>query len=282
MKHLILFLIAGLLTVGMEATAQTETTNLLVTMKDGSVTQFDINDIDSLSFRTTEVAEAPKPGDYYYGDGTWSTALNVSKTCIGVVFYVGDVASDDAKLQTKLGPTNKGNHGLVVALRDASPTVWMAPSGNVEVSTSLNVMNGYTNTLTMRSWQANHADTPIALLNALDEYASANQAPSTSSGWYVPSLKELSTLCSGYTTDVLTNDYGDHGISMRQQVETCLKSLGDKAADFVSSGTTRFYWSSTVLTEAHHMAVGFEKGTIRDVPSNDTNNPRSLRVVLAF
>ena len=115
MKHLILFLIAGLLTVGMEATAQTETTNLLVTMKDGSVTQFDINDIDSLSFRTTEVAEASKPGDYYYGDGTWSTALNVSKTCIGMVFYVGDVASDDAKLQTKSGPTNKGNHGLVVA-----------------------------------------------------------------------------------------------------------------------------------------------------------------------
>lgn len=282
MKHLILFLIAGLLTVSMEVTAQTETTNLLVTMKDGSVTQFDINDIDSLSFRTTEVAEAPKPGDYYYGDGTWSTALNVSKTCIGVVFYVGDVASDDAKLQTKIGPTNKGNHGLVVALRDASSTVWMAPSGNVGVSTDLNVMNGYTNTLTMRNWQANHADTPIALLSALDEYASVNKAPSTSSGWYVPSLKELSTLCSGYTTDVLTNNYRDHGISMRQQVETCLKSLGDKAADFVSSGNARFYWSSTVLKEAYHMAVGFDKGTIRDVISNDTNNPRSLRVVLAF
>lgn len=282
MKQLILFLIAGLLTVSMEATAQTEATNLLVTMKDGSVTQFDINDIDSLSFRTTEVAEAPKPGDYYYGDGTWSTALNVSKTCIGVVFYVGDVAADDAKLQTKIGPTNKGNHGLVVALRDASSTVWMAPSGNVGVSTDLNVMNGYTNTLTMRNWQANHADTPIALLSALDEYASVNQVPSTSSGWYVPSLKELSTLCSGYTTDVLTNDYRDHGISMRQQVETCLKSLGDKAADFVSSGNARIYWSSTVLKEAYHMAVGFDNGTIRDVPSNDTNNPRSLRVVLAF
>ena len=282
MKQLILFLIAGLLTVSMEATAQTEATNLLVTMKDGSVTQFDINDIDSLSFRTTEVAEAPKPGDYYYGDGTWSTALNVSKTCIGVVFYVGDVASDDAKLQTKIGPTNKGNHGLVVALRDATPTVWMAPSGNVGVSTDLDVMNGYTNTLTMRNWQASHPDTPIALLTALDEYARVNQAPATSSGWYVPSLKELSTLCSGYTTDVLTNDYNDHGITMRQQLETCLKSLGDKAAEFVSSGTARFYWSSTVLKEAYHMAVGFDKGTIRDVPSNDTNNPRSLRVVLAF
>lgn len=282
MKQLILFLIAGLLTVSMEVTAQTETTNLLVTMKDGSVTQFDINDIDSLSFRTTEVAEAPKPGDYYYGDGTWSTALNVSKTCIGVVFYVGDVAADDAKLQTKIGPTNKGNHGLVVALRDASSTVWMAPSGNVGVSTDLNVMNGYSNTLTMRNWQANHADTPIALLSALDEYASVNKVPATSSGWYVPSLKELSTLCSGYTTDVLTNDYGNHGITMRQQMETCLKLLGDKAADFVSSGNTRFYWSSTVKEKAYHMAVGFDMGTIRDVPSNDTNNPRSLRVVLAF
>ena len=73
-----------------------------------------------------EKGDAPDLSVKKDSDGSYSESLNSQKTCIGVVFYVGDVAKDDESLRAKLGNTGKGYHGLVVALKDLSSTVWMS------------------------------------------------------------------------------------------------------------------------------------------------------------
>lgn len=52
-------------------------------------------------------------GDFYYSDGTWSPQLDNSKTLIGIVFYVGDPAKDDAMLRADYPGCT---HGLAVSI----------------------------------------------------------------------------------------------------------------------------------------------------------------------
>lgn len=59
------------------------------------------------------VIDAPEFGDYFYSDGTWSTELDESKTCVGLVFWTGNPAADD-KLLAQEHP--ECTHGLIMCL----------------------------------------------------------------------------------------------------------------------------------------------------------------------
>lgn len=229
--------------------------------------------------------EPVEVGYFYYFDGTYSKDLDTGKQCIGIVFYVGDVAADDAALQQRIGETNKGYHGLVVALKDMDPTIWMNPYSEVGVSTDLNLMNGYSNTEIIKLWNEDDANisNQINIVYGISAYVTENPASEKSSGWYLPSLKELSTLCSGYPEGTLSNDWKAHGTVVRDILQPKLEALGDKAQKFTTEGSTRFYWSSTGFIKANeHMSVGFADGIIRDLTSNDGSNPRGARLILAF
>ncbi|MGM9737578.1 MAG: hypothetical protein ACI3ZT_04090, partial [Candidatus Cryptobacteroides sp.] len=231
-----------------------------------------------------EIKEEPaEAGYFYYSDGTWSKDVDAGKTCIGVVFYVGDVAKDDEALKAKIGATDSGVHGLVVALKDLEPTVWMNPFADTGVSTDLNAINGYSNSQIMAAWNndANNVSNIIDIQLKMASFISANPAPEKSSGWYLPSLKELSTLCSGWR-DQIKNDWAAAGTSMRDLVHQCFDQLGESAVKMVTSGGQRFYFSSTGFGAGKHMAVGFDGGVARDLPSNDPANARSARMILAF
>lgn len=256
---------------------------LRVTFVDGDGNETTVSRILTYTKETPQ-GEPVKVGYYYYSDGSYSESLNSQKTCIGVVFYVGDVAKDDESLRAKLGNTGKGYHGLVVALKDLSSTVWMSKYKDVGVSMDLNLMNGYANTQRMIAWNNNDANigNQIDIVFKINAFAEQYPAPKTSSGWYLPSLKELSTLCSGYSDNALKNDWKTHGTTMRDQVQGRFESLGTAASAFVTSGGTRFYWSSTGVKAGSHMSVGFADGTVRDLVSNDATNPRSARLILAF
>lgn len=228
-------------------------------------------------------APAAEAGYFYYSDGTWSENLDGSKTCIGVIFHAGNVAKDDVKLQARIGTTDSKAHGLVVALKDLEPTVWMKPYAYTQVSKDLNLINGYSNTQLMNAWNADasHSSNKIDIQIKMAAFVSANPAPETSSGWYLPSIKELSTLCSGWR-DEIKNDYKAAGVSMRDKVHASFDKIGSGANKMVTSGNTRFYWSSTGYGTATHMAVGFDGGTVRDLTSDDANYARGARMVLAF
>lgn len=66
-------------------------------------------------------------GDYYYNDATWSTSLDKSKTCVGIVFALDD---RDGNIDKSL---TESVHGRVVALEDAEKkTTWGPTSVNIE------------------------------------------------------------------------------------------------------------------------------------------------------
>lgn len=241
------------------------------------VLQFDVKAVEP-------EGEPVEAGYFYYLDGTYSQELDASKECIGIVFYVGNVAADDEVLRNKIGATDKGYHGLVVAVNELDPTIWMKPYAETGVSNNLNLLNGYSNTQTMKAWNENDAniDNQINIVFGINSYINDNPVPEGCSGWYLPSLKELVTLCSGYPEGELKNDWKARGTSVRDLVQSKLELLGDKAQKLTVAGGTRFYWSSTVVGPASHMAVGFDGGVPRDLTSNDGTNPRGARLILAF
>lgn len=66
-------------------------------------------------------------GDYYYNDATWSTSLDKSKTCVGIVFALDD---RDGNIDKSL---TESVHGRVVALEDAEKkTTWGPTSVDIE------------------------------------------------------------------------------------------------------------------------------------------------------
>lgn len=236
-----------------------------------------------IAYKEDVEAVPAEAGYFYYSDGTWSKDVDAAKTCIGVIFHVGDVAKDDEVLQARIGATDSGTHGLVVALKDLDPTIWMNPYAETGVSKDLNKINGFSNTQIMNAWNddANNISNLIDIQIKMAAFVSANPAPEKSSGWYLPSLKELSTLCSGWR-DEIKNDWSAAGVSMRDKIHASFDKLGGSADKMVMEGGQRFYWSSTDIAAGKHMAVGFDGGVARDLPSNDPNNIRSARMVLAF
>ena len=172
----------------------------------------------TIATRALKYTAIVNTGDYYYSDGTFSASLISSKTCIGVIFHVGDVAKDDAVLRAKIGDTSTGNHGLVVALKDAGKgVIWqtadaaigdaglsepyvsilIAKTRDEDPDGNLNMMLGYNNTEVIKKYNKSNSGSKASILQSIDTYAASNTAPGKSSGWYLPSIKELSLIYSG-------------------------------------------------------------------------------------
>lgn len=169
---------------------------------------------------TCEVSVLNRPvlGDFYYSDGTWSTELDKNKTPIGIVFYASDPSVDDATLR-KDHP--ECVNGLVVSLDGEKITAWqpnyeqyyklvnewtdnnteyetLIVSNGQDKSDRLNKLVGYNNTKAIEAFNAapENASWPVEAVKGIEEYREKVPAPESTSDWYVPSVKELSLLCS--------------------------------------------------------------------------------------
>ena len=163
-----------------------------------------------------------KAGDFYCTDAENKTFLlpaeslsfPASATVVGIVFYVGEQASVDDLLLKKAHPTC--THGLVVSLGmdfddwlySSLPvdinTTWINAEGNPykgEVNLAEDKkMCGYSNTLALHDYNeglygstATGDDWRLKVRPCLRvrEYETRHPSPAGSSGWYVPSYKEL-------------------------------------------------------------------------------------------
>lgn len=152
--------------------------------------------------RTTNVSV----GDYYYSDGTTSSQLLSGKTPVGVVFALADpVGSDPATLEKEHSGCT---HGLVVGLKTYNTPISQSAfiddyplnvvAANARGAGMLDmgnrtVMNGYSNTKAMKTWGK------WTILDVCAEHASSYQLPSSTSGWYFPSLGEIDLLGDSYS-----------------------------------------------------------------------------------
>ena len=142
-------------------------------------------------------------GDYYYSDGTWSTERDNSKTVVGIVFSKVGATTTDSKLNTDHPHCY---NGLVVSLEEKT-TAWQSSSSSVSSWASSNLSysdlanydktNGYSNTIALKAYNEQNSANKVL---AVDGTAPSAGAPGLSSGWYLPSYKELSLLAESYAT----------------------------------------------------------------------------------
>ena len=284
-------------TLGMSAQSFT------VYPKNGAPVKYESEAVDSIVFNDKSEADvvAPRIGDIYYSDGTWSSKPKDGATPIGVVFRVG-IASDASDRASyymqKDGTTPLAEfHGYVVALKDATAdgesndgVWWSAFDSSFEgtgASTNSTDFLGYTNTqaiveTAMRDKGELSASTnnyPAAYY-ATVVYEQACPAPQTSTGWYLPSAGQME-----YMFDRV---YFDEDGSGRSCLENTFKTLGeDVASPMYASGSE--YWTSTEKVDSYGTSTwayyfSFDSSMMKPGFTADYRKNAEMRVrsVLAF
>lgn len=143
---------------------------------------------------TPEYMDVPEPqvGDFYYADGTWSTELNSSKQCIGIVFATGR-NEHDSQQYAELADVR----GYVVAVRNSDPEKQRNTFGlsskvdKSDLDGDLEIFAGYTRTHNMEQQPEYSYDNFWACWSATHHI---HPAPAMSSGWYLPAFGELNVL----------------------------------------------------------------------------------------
>lgn len=234
---------------------------------------------------------APKAGDYYYSDGTWSATLKGEKTAIGVVFAVkGDGSAIDSDVVSNYnGVTFKDNaiHGWVVSLKEITPTPRFASSSDGQSGVTVSSINGVNTETTdikgyanCSAWKSNAlADEAVytALLKAESYAADHSAMPVTgTSGWYIGAIAQMDVLRSAYNvTD--------------SKVKAALQALveDDSKADLFATetGASSYYWSSTANQGADKNSVRtivFDASVESYMSTHNGDAGRHCRPILTF
>lgn len=165
------------------------------------------------------MSEQPSIGDFYYADGRWFSTPIEGMTPVGIIFYVGDPTKDDLTLK-KDHP--ECTHGLALALFEERSSIWQSgcteygklvddwakedPEASKYISVYqgiygdyLNKIVGYNNTKVYRLFNADESNSAwqVEAIRIVDDYNEECPLPDNTSGWYIPSAKELSLMCSG-------------------------------------------------------------------------------------
>lgn len=166
-------------------------------------------------------ADELKIGDYFYSDGTWSDGglrkryddgnvviadpkpapvltnptTGASRTVVGIVFQT-DKSRIGAKEKEKLGGEDKV-HGLVMCVKNAATnqkwsTAWNIgefPKQCATIADSYNDISGYGNCEHIRSSHGSFDNYPA--FKGADGYNTTFPVPTTTTGWYLPSVGQL-------------------------------------------------------------------------------------------
>lgn len=235
-------------------------------------------------------------GDYLFSDGTCSDSPQSGKDIIGVVFWAGDPTAQDAALKRE---HPECTHGLAVAVDGDGYSAWQSDysaygsktvgdwidmnltdyasvTTGTEMTDNINKTVGYNNTKAMERFNAapENASWKVDAVEKAVAYRNYCPAPDNTSDWYVPSVKELSLLCSG-EVDGNVWDIKDN-TAVKEMVNAKLSSL--RNADEL---TDERYWSSSEADVIRPYYVNFEFGLPNMTYVKDTEYLR-LRFIIAF
>lgn len=241
---------------------------------------------------TTKVYGEPEIGDFYFSDGTYSKELIQGKTVIGVVFWTGDPARHDSALRRQQPQCTRG---LAVSLSDMtsawqsgseqfgnSVSSWLDDSDYVPIATGfegndpLNLMLGYNNTRVMEAFNEapENAKWPVEVAGKVVEYRAEVPCPERSSGWYLPSPKEMSLMCSGEINRNLGTQY-DHLTEVRDLINPRLEEVGGTVLS-----EDVFLWTSAECTDLSTLAIMFS--LYGSIGQDYKTTSCAVRCILAF
>lgn len=233
-----------------------------------------------------EISHTLQAGDFYLKDGTLlskDTPLTAAQkaACAGIVFCVGDATATDPALKRDFPQCT---HGLVVSLKEtmsawqsdydsqSSIQKWAATQKfytqggyyalNKDVgygTESPGSIQGYNNTQILKAYNEEFADSyPVTILNSLGTITEVTLPEDKTSGWYLPSPKELVELHS-----------------VMEAVNQSLTASGNNS----QLSSLWHYWSSGENSSDYPWVVNLGSGY---VSSNDKRAPYQVRLVFAF
>ena len=229
-------------------------------------------------------------GDYYYSDATWSSLLEESKKCVGIVYALDDA---DGNIATNL---SESVHGRVVAIRDCSEKVaWCVAGEDVEGIGNQTVLQDtmYVGSLPYRNGTPDSffSDETIEQLNGVRINSSTGQI----STWYTQGAlsdfngyaNTLATVGSAGTyyarINCMNHGQGLYGWYLPSAGELALLWMlhrkgvichesHDEFEDFDTFG----YWTSTEYDEGNVWYVNFWSGMITKNSKSSSYNVRPL------
>lgn len=165
-----------------------------------------------------EIGHNLQAGDFYLKDGTLlseDTQLTDAQkaACVGIVCWVGDATATDPALERDFPQCT---HGLVVSLKETT-SVWQNSYASTTIQSwaetqefytqggyyalnkdvgsgydSPGSIQGYNNTQILKAYNETFADSyPVTILNSLGTITEVTLPEDKTSGWYLPSPKEL-------------------------------------------------------------------------------------------
>lgn len=244
------------------------------------------------------VVRDPEVGDYYFSDGTWSSKMESGKEVIGIVFWTGDPAKDDNALRND---HPECTHGLVVAIDGDQYVAWQSGYASYgktvgewvvnnteyeniatycESTDNLNKMLGYNNTKAIQAFNADPSNSawPVEAVQAVDTYNETHPAPESSSGWYLPSIKEYIIMCYKETDayfGVLPATSNYDMLNRKLSSIPGAQTIGSDGLGFYSSSTEE----KATIDKAY--AISFCYATVA-TNTKDNATLYSTRFVLAF
>lgn len=180
-------------------------------------------------------------GDYYYSDGSWSTTLDETKTCIGVVYAVdaqyGEKASDYSSDYARI-------KGYVMALESTVRLEFCSKEmlGTINFTGLELNQGGYKNTkdLLADNRYMQYSD-KFLVVGAFITFKEQTTTPNNSSGWYIPSFEQL--------IDMSTSYFGEGENAKNNTFVTAVDAIG--ANQFTNSPTSgRYLLSSSITNQA--------------------------------
>lgn len=243
---------------------------------------------------TVYVYGDPEIGNFFYSDDSWSDELLSGKQLVGIVFWTGDPTADDITLRTRF-PECK--HGLVVSLNDSRAMwqesyevydglvdAWKREDSKMKYMMDISYfygegkesekISGFNNTVVLKAFNDDieHYFDKVGIVEGLEEQTHNYPLPESVSGWYVPSVKELSLLCSGEVSGVW-------GVStpqteIRDVVNEFLAQV--EGADVIAPV---IYWSSNEMYEETSIILDMVGGYVNQCSKNIELN---VRYVFAF
>ena len=199
-------------------------------------------------FEPEEPSELPKVGDFFYQNGTYSSAYtySVSNPCIGVVFAVADGDASGDVATNYPGTSLSEVKGWVIAAYDAATSVAVATSEAPEVPAAVckgsGDIQGFQNTAALKA-AANAADFPA--LQAVLTYGNSVAAPASTSGWYWGGDEQYRVL-----TGVYAVKGEDDKTNPTLAVGKAFKTLEENnAGTLIGTEGVRRYWCSNFLSD---------------------------------
>lgn len=243
---------------------------------------------------TVYVYGDPEVGNFFYSDGSWSDDIVPDKQIVGIVFWAGDPTADDVTLKTRCPECT---HGLVVSLNASSAKwqesykeynglvdEWRREHNKMKYLMDISyfygegkeseIISGFNNTVVLNAFNDDieHYFDKIGIVERLEEQARNYPLPESVSGWYVPSVKELSLLCSGEVSGVW-------GISTpHTEVRDTINEFLSKVdgADVI---LPVIYWSSNEMYQETSIILDMAGGYVNQCTKNIELN---VRYVFAF